>query len=130
MMLEEWFLDKQPSQRARDVLNYLHGFLSSFDGLRHHFEKVDGRERGVKINYRLNGYTLFAIRIRTRDAPVFLAAVRDPQKILRDRRMTDRGKMEFEEKGYRFFTFSETDEDVEFAKKQIAKVIEFHCSQQ
>jgi hypothetical protein len=130
MMLDESFLNKQKSQRVRDILNYLNGFFSSFPSLQPYLERVDGIRGGKKINYRLSEYTIFAIRIRVSKTPIFSAYVRDPQQILKDKRVRASGGEQFETKGYRVFDFNDTNADVEFAKEQIRRVIKFYSSAQ
>ena len=124
MMINEGFLQKQRSQRVRDVLNYLNGYFSSFEKLRLHLEDTHGAIDGKKLNYKLDD-TVFAINVRRREDLPFRADVRDPERILKSRRVDAAGQ-QYSKKSYRFFEFGQDDKEVESAKEQFTQIINYH----
>jgi hypothetical protein len=124
MSLPEFFLNAQRPEIA-EALKALDEFFTSFTGVEHYFQCGRSMEEGRTIHYKSSEKSLFAIFIQ-REKPYFRAAVKDPKRILTNDRMMEENKIHFQNTGYRSFEFGHDQQDIEFAKKEIQKIIDFH----
>lgn len=124
-MLPKDFLNKQANGDIRDVLNFLNGYLSSFQNIDWHLENKDGLEKGQKVDYKLNGKIILAIWIRKSKKPIFRCNVLDRAKSLTAKRLYESGR-QWEDEGWRNFKFDISDEDLRLAKNLFQECIELN----
>ena len=111
------FLEKFVDQKTYD--RWLHRKTVA------HIRRDRNRSTTAKNEEYKIGTTILAINIRRTKKPPLRADVQDPAGILKSVRVHESGK-QHSNKGYRYFEFGVDDKDVEFAKEQFTKIINFH----
>ena len=124
-MLPKDFLNKQTKEEIRDVLNYLHGYLSSFQNIELDFEDKAGSEKGQKVNYKLNDITIIAIWVRKRIKPPFRCDVVDKTKSISFEGLHERGE-QWEKGWWRCLEFSTSDIELRKARNLFRECIEIN----
>jgi len=124
-MLPKDFLNKQSKEEIRDALNFLHGYLSSFQNIELHFEDTDGLKYGQKVNYKLSGTTVLAIRVRKLKKPPFRCDVVDWNKSISLKELYEPGS-QWKLGGWRCLDFSASDIELRKVRSLFRECIELN----